>query len=118
MVEQTQSVQVRKRARCPFYSFSLHDLGEQVIMMDSRGNQCALKTLVYAPCHMKINGVSPDWEECCYNNESKRKEIVRMMSRNMRVFPSGKGGKYGYSMQDWVRHILDNVALPINPFQQ
>lgn len=53
---------------CPFYGRHLH-LGDRdnalpILLIDSRGNQCALVTTAFAPCRMEIAGRAVDWAEC------------------------------------------------------
>jgi hypothetical protein len=50
------------RPACPFYGFA-HWPG---LLMDSEGNQCALKD-GHAPCQMEMNGEVPNWKTCPEN---------------------------------------------------
>ena len=47
----------KERHNCPFYGFFL---GLNNALMDQNGNQCALITNSYSPCHMEIRAKTPN----------------------------------------------------------
>jgi hypothetical protein len=53
---------------CPFYGKYLYrpppHASTPFLLLDQRGNQCALVSEKYAPCYMEINGLAVDWREC------------------------------------------------------
>jgi hypothetical protein len=55
---------------CPFYGRALYQTrfaatGPQpFVLIDSRGNQCAVVTDSHSPCRMEIHGEVPDWKTC------------------------------------------------------
>lgn len=56
---------------CPFYGRSLFrpslsDRGLPFLLLNQHehGNQCALITDHYAPCHMETYSLAVDWREC------------------------------------------------------
>lgn len=95
------------RPDCAFHGFS----GMSDVMMDSGGNQCALKTDSYSPCQMEMRGNKPYWSECPFNTEENRKYIeenpekVKVFPRELRP-PKAKSWD-GISLKDWMRHIED-----------
>ena len=95
------------RSDCAFQGFS----GMSDVMMDSGGNQCALKIDSYSPCQMEMRGNKPSWSECPFNTEKNRKYIEEN-SEKVRVFPREcrppKAKKWdGILLKDWMRHIED-----------
>ncbi len=97
------------RPDCAFHGFSGMFDG---VMMDSGGNQCALKTGSYSPCQMEMRGNKPYWSECPFNTEENRKYIEEN-SEKVRVFPRehrpAKAKKWdGISLKDW-RDCIDKV---------
>lgn len=49
---------------CPFYG--KHDTGLGVLL-PTRGNQCAVVRIAYAPCLMEIMEFTPDWAACPFS---------------------------------------------------
>lgn len=73
---------VRKdRPPCPFYGFAMQD----DLLIDTCGNQCALREGTHSPCTMSIAGDTPDWKTCprwkMTDNEFKA-------FRNWTIFPA------------------------------
>ena len=93
------------RPDCAFHGFS----GMSNVMMDSGGNQCALKIDSYSPCQMEMVGNKPSWSECPFNTEKNRKYIEEN-SEKVRVFPRehrpAKVKEWnGWTLKIWLRHI-------------
>lgn len=56
--------------RCPFYgrhAALLPGTPAGGLLVDSGGNQCALKTSAYSPCILEIDGRDPILEDCPRN---------------------------------------------------
>lgn len=57
-----------KEKNCPFYGrhlyFANHGPTLGFILLDSKGNQCALVNYSYAPCRMEADGQKVEWSEC------------------------------------------------------
>lgn len=101
-----------ERTRCPFHGFSAMPGG---VMMDSEGNQCALKTGSYSPCGMKTAGDEPYWSECPFNTEENRTRLAGSLEE-IKVFPRefrpAKGKSWdGISLMSWVKYITDGVPI-------
>lgn len=52
---------------CKFYG--CHAVLPMRLLIESRGNQCALITTAYAPCQMEVQGLVPDWSRCPLNTD-------------------------------------------------
>ncbi|MEK7558374.1 MAG: hypothetical protein AAB507_00940 [Patescibacteria group bacterium] len=94
--------------RCPFYGMSLLPMMGGLI--DTQGNQCALRTENHSPCHMEIIGNSPDWNKCEHRTMEKDKKFSEFME-NGRAFPikfqpKGVSGWNGISMAAWFEHVM------------
>lgn len=60
---------MERRINCLFYGRALaqnflDDAPQPFLLIDSRGNQCALVTRAHAPCRMEIEQHPIDWETC------------------------------------------------------
>lgn len=97
------------RYRCPFYGFSLFNS----MMMDQRGNRCALIIKSHSPCQMEIKKEIPDWDKCPCNvgdrkTMEKIKESFRVIPHEFRFL-----GNKGISFQEWRDYIMgDEVERP------
>lgn len=89
----------KARYPCPFYGFHTA-LG---LLIDQTGNQCALITTSYSPCQMEINGQTPDFNLCQFNNPDEMKKLEQMAAQ-VRVFPR-EFGPNGLSINDWKEYI-------------
>jgi hypothetical protein len=53
---------------CPFYGRYLFrgpaHASTPFLLLDQRGNQCAVITEALAPCHMEMNNLAVDWRDC------------------------------------------------------
>lgn len=52
---------------CPFYGralFAHMALPVKFVLLDTRGNQCAIVTDAHSPCWMEINDQPVDWTVC------------------------------------------------------
>jgi hypothetical protein len=54
---------------CPFYGRAMYQTGliggpRPILLLDTRGNQCAIVTTSHTPCSMEVNGEEPDWKAC------------------------------------------------------
>lgn len=50
---------------CPFYGRALWEsITAPFLLVDTRGNQCALITDAHSPCAMEIEGREIDWRAC------------------------------------------------------
>lgn len=52
---------------CPFYGramFSNTVVPVKILLLDTRGNQCAIVTDRHAPCWMETSRQPIDWREC------------------------------------------------------
>lgn len=72
----------RARHPCPFYGFN----GMYGRLMDQNGNQCALLRESHSPCQMEVEGNTPNWENCPFNNDLSRRDIEREAPK-VRAFP-------------------------------
>lgn len=99
------------RPDCPFYGFD--SVFDALVMKDSGGNQCALKTDSYSPCQMEMIGNKPSWFECPFNTEKNRKKIEGDLEK-IRVFPREfrpeKAEWDGISLKNWMMHVIDRFG--------
>ncbi len=85
------------------------------MMLDSGGNECALKTRSYSPCQMEMRGNKPSWSECPFNTEENRTKLAGSLEK-IRVFPREfrppkiKSWE-GISLMSWVKYITDGVPI-------
>jgi len=98
-----------RRPPCPFYGFDA--TFDVLVMNDSGGDQCALKTDSYSPCQMEIVGDTPNWFVCPLNTDKNRRRLERSLEK-IRVFPRefrpAKARSWrGISLEIWVRHITN-----------
>jgi hypothetical protein len=59
-----------EETNCPFYGYHLYRTTiagpTPFLLLGQGGNQCALVTVSYKPCHMEMNHVPVDWRKCPY----------------------------------------------------
>ncbi len=95
------------RTACPFYGFN----GMFGMMLDSKGNQCALVTGSHSPCAMERGGEQPCWENCPSNIPENREKLENL-AENMQVFPEEfhppeAKSWGGITLKRWMEHILE-----------
>ena len=96
----------RERPACPFYGFG--NVGGRALI-DSKGNQCALRTDSYSPCQMEMAGKDPNWKECDFNTEQYRNDLVRIAD-NVQVFPEELlYSTRGLSLSQWMNYITNRT---------
>ena len=66
---------------CPFYG--KHSFALMRVLVNSRGNQCALVTDAFAPCYLEIEGRAPDLEKCKYHGTPKAIEFATFETTKM-----------------------------------
>ena len=95
----------KDRPSCPFYGFYISVGRKFSIMMDQRGNRCALVKKRYSPCHMEMDKLKP-----CWNNCSSNKEKLEELFKEISVFPDEflppriKSWE-GILLKDWIKYI-------------
>lgn len=100
-----------ERPQCPFYGFR----GMFGVLMDSKGNQCALITESYSPCQMEMREQQPDWSECPFNTEENRDKLIGTLD-DIRIFPRefhppGAKSWKGVSLMSWIKYVWDRQPL-------
>lgn len=106
-------VSSKPRYGCPFYGFFAYN----GMMMDQRGNQCAVITESYSPCHMQMKKQIPDWNKCPFNHEESQCAISKV-ENVCRVFPKefhprGQSSWRGIILKEWIKYIMsDKVKRP------
>jgi len=106
----------KKQCKCPFYGFSL--VGEPIkVLMDSKGNQCALIIGSHSPCKMEIQQKPIDWNICPISTENIHSAIERIMDEYTifpdKLEPEGAGDWNGIKFRQWYEYIM--YGKPINP---
>jgi hypothetical protein len=102
----------KDRPACPFYGFGgMFD----DVLMDSGGNQCALKMRRYSPCEMEMVLSKPSWHECPLNTE-ENKQRLELIERRIRVFPKEfrplKAGSWkGIPLTRWRDYVIDGKPI-------
>ena len=96
----------KERYPCPFYGFN----GMFDVMIDSKGNQCALITDSHSPCQMEMQKQRPDWSKCSANTTEITPKLEEVMEK-MQVFPDEfRPGDVehwkGISLKDWMDYVL------------
>lgn len=98
------------RPNCPFYGFTTM-MG---VVMDTKGNGCALVANSHSPCRMEIGGAGPDWINCAFNTPELQQEI-RGLGDSPRIFPdecqppdSANGWK-GVPLRAWIAQFEERV---------
>ena len=61
---------------CPFYGYHLALVGRPFVLLNSRGNQCAIVVDAFSPCYLEIEGKPVDWRVC-----------VRVADRRINISP-------------------------------
>ena len=94
--------------KCPFYGFFL-SLDDK-IMINSKGNQCALKTQSYSPCIMQIDDQEIDWSKCVYNSDKDFEKVENgkeVSKLEIKVYPleDGQTTLKGISFRDWAKML-------------
>ena len=79
-------------------------------LMETGGNQCALRTERHSPCHMEIREDSPDWNMCEHRSMEKEMKFIQFL-RMGRAFPEkfrphGVSSWEGISMSAWFEHVM------------
>ena len=92
----------KNRCRCPFYGFYLAI--ESGLLLDEKGDRCALVTDSYSPCKMQINNETPDWAGCGFNHVENKGILEKII--NFRVFPDEF--EEGMSFKEWVEYLAEN----------
>ena len=64
-----RKVESRPECNCPFYGRHLYPANSKIVeppflLLDQRGNQCALIVTAFSPCQMEITAQPVDWRAC------------------------------------------------------
>lgn len=92
---------ITERKRCPFYGFYMSPIGN--ILIDSKGNQCALIIRSYSPCKMETLEQTIDWNKCLLNN-IKYASVIENIKNTYRIAP--KEFPEGISLKEWISHVM------------
>ena len=93
MVEEAMKL---SRMFCPYYGFAL----VREVMMDSKGNQCALHGESFSPCVMQLAGLEPEFMACTEFAEAEREMYLeRELLGHVAVFINGG---FGMPFERWL----------------
>ena len=78
--------------------------------VNSKGNQCALKTQSYSPCIMEIDDQEIDWSKCVYNSDKDFEKVENgkeVSKLEIKVYPleDGQTTLKGISFRDWAKML-------------
>lgn len=100
-----------QRTKCPFYGFA-YAMG---VLMDSKGNQCALITSSYSPCRMEISGQEICWSDCGFNKEKHTSTIENILDSATifpdELMPKGASSWKGIPLRKWYEHIVNGKNI-------
>lgn len=96
---------INERPKCPFYGFQFM----MEILIDTDGNQCALKRDSHSPCYMEIKGQNPYWNDCSYNNPGAAEGIEKLKEKGLEVHPEGERP---LSFNKWYDRIMLDKLIP------
>lgn len=103
--------EVVDRPPCPFFGFFLGP----GVLLDQRGNQCALLTDHYSPCTMSIRGETPNWIRCDHDGRPEtdldKARLIRKLKQNdfkvcaREFWPKGQQSWEGLPFEQWFEHV-------------
>lgn len=98
-----------KSRQCPFYGMNI----AQGVLTDTRGNQCAIETGRFSPCHLEMRGEAAVWERCPYRRLEESGKFLELLRRG-RAFPDkfrplGAASWEGISLRSWFEHITGRL---------
>lgn len=96
------------RGACPFYGFTLGELGKgRGIMFDTGGNGCPLVgPLHHTPCDMEMHGLEPDWAKCTRFNCAENRAVLGEYLDHINIapkehWPEGVSSWTGIRLRVW-----------------
>jgi hypothetical protein len=95
----------QKIPACPFYGLHYSQMGE--ILIDSQGNQCALKFGAFSPCQMETSGQWPFWLACPMSLDPSYKKNVAAIQK-CQVYK----GDSPVSFADWQEDLYEQIFGP------
>ena len=111
MVNETKAYETRVRTKCPFYGFAY----AMEMLIDSKGNQCALVTNSHSPCRMEMSNQEICWNKCRLNKEGSSLPVEKLLESAVifpnELMPKGASSWEGIPLKKWYEHIINGRVI-------